>query len=81
MLMCATSLCAAQDKERAAIVKGWEGDAGKENASVEELVSATKFAVALAEHSPTQKFRQQAKKLMCSMQNSSKFSQHFSARP
>ena len=81
MLMCATSPCAAQEKDRVAIVKGWAEDAGKEDAPVEELVSAAKFAVALAEHSPTQKFQQQAKKLMGYMQNSNKFSPHLSVRP
>jgi hypothetical protein len=68
-----------QDKERAAIVKGWADDAGKENAPVAELVRAAQFAVALAGDSPTRQFQEQAKKLKNYLQNSPKFSSHFSA--
>jgi hypothetical protein len=73
--------CAAQDKDRAAIVKRWADEAGKDDAPVAELVSAAKFAVALADDSSTKQFKQQALTLKNYMQNCPKFSRHFSAGP
>lgn len=72
---------AVQDKDRAAIVKKWEEEAGSEDAPVAELVSAAKFAVALANCGGTKPFRQQASILKNYMQNSPKFGLHFSAGP
>jgi hypothetical protein len=72
---------AAQDKDRAAIVQRWADEAGKEDAPVAELVSAAKFAVALADDSSTKQFKQQAIRLKNYMQNNSKFSTHFSVGP
>jgi len=70
---------AKQDKERAAIVKKWLDEAGNEDAPVAELVSAAKFAVALARESGTKQFLQQATMLKNYMQSSDKFAPHFSA--
>lgn len=70
---------AAQDKERVAIVKKWLDETGNPDAPVAELVSATKFAVALAQESGTKQFRQQATMLKNYMQSSDKFASHFSA--
>jgi hypothetical protein len=71
---------AAQDKDRAAIVKEWADEAGKENAPVAELVSAAKFAAALADDNATKQFKQQAMMLKNYMQNSPKFCTHFFCR-
>jgi hypothetical protein len=70
---------AAQDKERAAIVKKWLDEAGNQDAPVAELVSAAKFAVALARESGYKQFLQQATMLKNYMQSSDKFAPHFSA--